>query len=129
MPGLSKVIKGSKLRHTDGKCQLFCFLRGKLLCLSVCAKHPCRLSKHSLRRLAVHLHDFLSGGLSGIGYGNLQGYLLFCHTNCLCFRGKFRIGKPEAERIQHPVLRKGFKITVADINVFLVRCIVYGFPK
>ena len=78
------------------------------------------LAELSLRRLAIYLYNLFPGHLSGIGNAHPQTDGPLSSLQSRLINQKCRVGKAEAKRIQHLILRKGLKIPVSDIDILLI---------
>ena len=78
-----------------------------------------RISQLAARRFHINLHHFFSGGISRVGHDCRNFHkVVFVLYGALCLKGC--VGKPVAERIQHLLLGKGFKVAIAYVNVLLI---------
>ena len=89
--------------------------------LSVGAQHPCGFSEFALGRLAVDLHHFFAGGITGIHDSGPEIDRVVpraLHSEPADF--KVCIGETEPEGIEDLLLRKCFKISIPHIDIFCI---------
>ena len=122
--GLSGIIEGRKGSFIKAKGDGFGFAGSKQLRLPIGSQHLCRLAQLSLRCSAPE-HDCLSAcHISGIGYLRRNCICSALPIQCQWLTFKCGIGQAVAKGIQHLILCKGLKITIAYKNIF---CIVIEF--
>ena len=128
MPCHTAVIIRSHIILWNNNTNLFLLSRCQLLRLRKPNQPPGRISQFPLRNLHINLNNLFPPYLTGIRNRRRHRNLIPGILKNLRSRLKSRIRQPIPKRIKHLILRKRLKITISDINIFLI-IILKRIPK
>ena len=128
MPCHTAVIIRSHIILRNNNTNLFLLSRCQLLRLRKPNQPPGRISQFPLRNLHINLNNLFPPYLTGIRNRRRHRNLIPGILKNLRSRLKSRIRQPIPKRIKHLILRKRLKITISDINIFLI-IILKRIPK
>jgi len=129
--GEARVIIGSDARERERDHELFRFTRRKQPGLRESSQRLHRFAEFPLRRLHVHLHHFFAR-VEPPGIRHLHAHVdagqpvLNDAFRLEAVNRKIGVGKPEPERIPHLLRAERLKITVPDVNVFLIHVFLFA---
>ena len=120
MSGHTTVIIRSHIILRNNNTNLFLLSRLQLLRLRKPNQLSRRISKFPLRNLHINLNNLFPLYLTGIGNRCRHRNLIPGILKNLRLHLKSRIRQPISKRIKHLIPRKRLKITISDINIFLI---------
>ena len=120
MPCHTTVIIRSHIILLNNNTNLFLLSRCQLLRLRKPNQLSRRISQFPLRNLHINLNNLFPPYLTGIRNRHRHRNLIPGILKNLRSRLKSRIRQPIPKRIKHLILRKRLKITISDINIFLI---------
>ena len=120
MPCHTTVIIRSHIILLNNNTNLFLLSRCQLLRLRKPNQLSRRISQFPLRNLHINLNNLFPPYLTGIRNRRRHRNLIPGILKNLRSRLKSRIRQPIPKRIKHLILRKRLKITISDINIFLI---------
>ena len=120
MPCHTTVIIRSHIILLNNNTNLFLLSRCQLLRLRKTNQLSRRISQFPLRNLHINLNNLFPPYLTGIRNRHRHRNLIPGILKNLRSRLKSRIRHPIPKRIKHLILRKRLKITISDINIFLI---------